>query len=429
MNLIPIIILAICFALGIPVAYSMCIAVIPYFIMDPNMSATVIIQRMVSNSESPSMMAVPFFIIAGCIMNYSGVTTRLLNLADTMVGHLTGGLGHVNIVLSTLMGGISGSGAADAAMESKLLVPEMVKRGYSKAYSGAVTAASACITPIIPPGVGLVVFAVVCEVSVGKLMCAGYIPGLMMCAGMMLLNAYISKKRGYHGAREKRAPASEVWKAAKESLWALVIPFGLILGLRVGAFTATEGGALIALYSLFIGKYIYKELTWNQLPSIMVEAVHSVAPVMLVLCAANVFSYYLSWERIPQIITAKLIEMSASKYLFLLMVVILMAILGMFLDGMACMMIVAPLLAPVATALDINLIHFGIVMVLDCAIGAITPPFGTYNFLVAGTIKCRTESLVKEIWPFIGVCVIVMLLVTYIPWIAEIVPILVYGSC
>lgn len=429
MNLMPVLILAVCFAIGMPVAYALVLACLPYFLLDPYISSSVVIQRMIANTETPSMMAAPFFIIAGCIMNYSGVTTRLLDLADTLVGHMTGGLGHVNILLSTLMGGISGSGAADAAMECKLLVPEMEKRGYSKAYSGAVTAASACITPIIPPGVGLVVFAVVCEVSVGKLMCGGYVPGLMMCIGMMILNAFISKKRGYLGGRTMRAPAKEVWQAAKASIWALVIPFGLILGLRAGAFTATEGGALIALYSLIIGKFVYRELEFKMLPKIMKEAVYAIGPVMLVLCAANVFSYYLSFECIPQAITKWLISVSASKYTFLMMVNVLMLILGMFLDGMACMMIIAPLLAPVATALGINLIHFGIVMVLNCAIGAITPPFGTYIFLVAGTIKVKTDKLVKELWPYIGVCVAVLMLITYFPDLITIVPKLVYGSC
>lgn len=429
MNIMPVIILALCFVFGMPVAYALVLCVIPYFLSDPNIMSTVVIQRMIANTESTSMMAAPFFIIAGCVMNYSGVTKRLLDLADAIVGHLTGGLGHVNVVLSTLMGGISGSGAADAAMECKLLVPEMEKRGYGRAYSGAVTAASACITPIIPPGVGLVIFAVICEVSVGKLLCAGYIPGLMMCLGMLAVNGYISKKRGYVGSRAKRAPASDIWKALKDSLWALVIPFGLIAGLRVGAFTAVEGGALIAFYSFIIGKFVYKELKPEHYKLIILDAVYSIGPVMLVLCAANVFSYYLSWERIPQALTQALISFSSNKYVFLMMVNVLMLILGMFLDGMACMMIIAPLLTPVATALGINLIHFGIVMVLNCAIGAITPPFGTYIFLVAGTIKCKTDELVKQLWPFIGVCIAVLLLITYFPALVTIIPKLIYGSC
>lgn len=429
MNLLPVFILAICFAAGMPVAYALILSTIPYFIADPYIAASVIVQRVVSNAESVSLMAVPFFIFAGSVMSYCGVTSRLMRLASLLVGHLTGGLGQVNIVLSALMGGISGSGAADAAVDCKLLVPEMERYGYSRAYSGAVTAASACITPIIPPGVGLVVFAVVCECSVGKLMCSGYIPGLMMTFGMMLLNKYICNKRNFQVAdKTKKASKKDILEAFVESIPAMVIPFGLILGLRFGAFTATEGGALIAMYSVFIGAFVYKDLKLKHIWPIIKESVYAIGPVMLVLCSASVFSYYLSFERIPQTITTALISMSVNKYVFLLMINLLMLVLGMFLDGMACMMIIAPLLAPVATALGINIIHFGIVMVLNCAIGAITPPFGTYIFLVAGTIKVKTSKLIRELIPFIGVCLIVLLLITYIPWLVTFVPKLVYGS-
>ena len=422
MNLIPVLILGVSFALGFPVAFSLIISVIPYFIMDPYISLNVIIQRLISSSESISLMAVPFFITAGTIMNYSGISSRLMSLAEALVGHLTGGLGHVNVLLSTLMGGISGSGAADCAMEAKLLVPEMEKRGYDRAFSAAVTAASACITPIIPPGVGLVVFAFVCEVSLGKLFSAGYLPGLMMMAGMMIYVGYISHKRGYKPSRSKRASGKEIWKLTKEASWALFLPFGLIMGLRFGLFTATEGGAMMAVYSLIVGKFVYKELEFRHLPKIILESVLSMASVMLILTAANVFSYYLSWERIPQAMSASLIAISKNKYLFLVFVNILLLILGMFLDGMATMIILAPLLAPVATALGIDLIHFGLVMCLNSAIGAITPPFGTYIFIVRGIVKVKTETLIKELLPFIGVCIAVLLVVTYIPGIVMLIP-------
>jgi len=422
MNLIPVLILALSFMMGFPCAFALIICVIPYFIFDPYISINVVVQRLISSSESISLMAVPFFITAGTIMNYSGISAKLMSLADALVGHLTGGLGHVNVLLSTLMGGISGSGAADAAMECKLLVPEMEKRGYDKGFSAAVTTASACITPIIPPGVGLVVFAFVCEVSLGKLMSAGYIPGLMMMVSMMILVRFISHKRGYKPSRTKRASFKEIWKLTKNASWALFLPFGLIMGLRLGMFTATEGGAMMAIYSLLIGKFVYKELRFRDLPKIMYESVLSMAAVMLVLTAANVFSYYLSWERIPQALSASLIEISKNKYLFLLFVNVLLLILGMFLDGMATMIILAPLLAPVATALGIDLVHFGLVMCLNCAIGAITPPFGTYIFLVSGTVKVKTDLLVKELIPFIGVCIAVLALITYIPWFTMVIP-------
>jgi tripartite ATP-independent transporter DctM subunit len=428
MNLLPVVFLFILFFAGVPVALALILCLIPYFLMDPYISATVIIQRMVANVEVPSMMAAPMFIIAGSIMSHSGVTSRLMNLADCFVGHLTGGLGHINILLSTLMGGISGSGAADAASDCKILVPEMEKRGYSKSYSGAVTAASAVITPIIPPGVGLVVFASICECSVGKLFCSGYIPGIMMCIGMMLWNTHWAKKHDIKKTREHMASGKEILHSLRESVWALVIPFVLILGLRCGAFNAIEGGGLIAAYSLIIGKFVYKELDFKDLPGIMMESVLSIGPVMLVLCGANVFSYYLSWERIPQAITALIANVNGSRIVFLLVMDVVMLILGMFLDGMACMMIVAPLLAPVATALGINMIQFGIVMCLCTAIGAITPPFGTYIFLVAGTIKVKTEQVVKELIPFIVICICVLVLISIFPDVTLVIPRLVYGS-
>lgn len=428
MTLYPIILLFIFFGAGVPVALALIMSLVGYFLADPYISATVIIQRMVSNVETPAMMAAPMFIIAGSIMSHSGVTSRLMNLADCFVGHLTGGLGHINVLLSTMMGGISGSGAADAASECKILVPEMTKRGYSKAYSGAVTAASAVITPIIPPGVGLVVFAAICEVSVGKLFCSGYIPGLMLCVGMMIWNTIWARKHGIKKTRSKMAGKKEIGYALKESSWALVIPFVLILGLRAGAFTAVEGGALIALYSVIVGRFVYKEFRLCDLPKIMMESVLAIGPVMLVLCGANVFSYYLSWERIPQAITTAIANVNGNKILFLLAMNVVMLILGMFLDGMACMMIVAPLLAPVATSMGISMIQFGIVMCLCTAIGAITPPFGTYIFLVAGTIKIKTEEVVKELIPFILICLIVLVLISVFPDISLIIPRLIYGS-
>lgn len=342
MTFLPLIILAICFALGMPVAYAMICCVIPYFIADPYMSANIIIQRMVANTESTSMMAAPFFIIAGAIMNYSGISKRIYDFAGALVGHLVGGLGHVNVIVSAMMGGISGSGLADAAYDCKVLLPQMEAHGYSRAYSGALSAATAVITPIIPPGVSLVMFAVLCEVSVGKLLTAGYIPGLMLTVAMLLLNHFICKKRGYQAERTERVDGKTLWKLFREAAWALAIPFGLVLGLRIGIFNATEGAAVIAAYSLFVGKFVYKELKWKDIPAILKESVQGVGPVLMILCASNVLSYYLSWERIPQMLTQSMIALCHNKYVFLILVNLLMLVVGMFLDSFAAMIIIAP---------------------------------------------------------------------------------------
>lgn len=428
MTLWPIAILVFFFALGVPVAFAMVLAVIPYFWLDPYISVSVIAQKLIGNCESISLMAVPFFIVAGSVMNYSGITERLMDLADSIVGHFTGGLGQVNVVLSTLMGGISGSGAADCAQECKILVPEMIKHGYDKPFCAAVTAASACITPIIPPGVALVVFACICEVSVGKLLASGYIPGLMLCIAQMIVVYIISKKRGYKSERTHMMPIRVILKKALGALWALFLPFGLILALRAGVCTATEGGVLMALYSAFVGKFIYKTLDFKQLPAIMVEAALSTAPVMIILCAANVFSYYMTWENIPSALTAALLSAASNKYVFLLACNVMFLLLGMFMDGTACMIIIAPLLAPVVETLGINMIHFGLVVCLNIGLGAITPPFGTYIFLVSGTLKMKTSDMIKDLIPFIVACIIVLFLVTYIPWFSTTIPKLMYGS-
>lgn len=388
MTFLPLIILAICFALGMPVAYAMICCVIPYFIADPYMSANIIIQRMVANTESTSMMAAPFFIIAGAIMNYSGISKRIYDFAGALVGHLVGGLGHVNVIVSAMMGGISGSGLADAAYDCKVLLPQMEAHGYSRAYSGALSAATAVITPIIPPGVSLVMFAVLCEVSVGK----------------------------------------TLWKLFREAAWALAIPFGLVLGLRIGIFNATEGAAVIAAYSLFVGKFVYKELKWKDIPAILKESVQGVGPVLMILCASNVLSYYLSWERIPQMLTQSMIVLCHNKYVFLILVNLLMLVVGMFLDSFAAMIIIAPLLAPVATAFGIDLVHFGLMLCLNITIGCITPPFGSYIFVVSSTGRIKTEKLYKELVPFIIVCLVTLALVTFIPWFSMVIPNLIYGA-
>lgn len=427
MTLWPVIGVLVLFFMGVPCAFAMMMVCIPYFLADPYMSATVIAQKMLASCESQSLMAIPFFITAGAIMNYSGISEKLMAFADGLVGHLTGGLGHVNVLISTLMGGISGSGAADCAMECKVLVPEMLKYGYSKQYSAAITAATACITPIIPPGINLILFACMCECSVGRLLAAGYIPGILLSVAFLILNYYISKKRGYVGARKKMMPIGQLFKLFLEAAWALFLPFGLIMALRFGVCTPTEGGVLMGFYSLLVGKFVYRKLELKKLPQILTEAVNSTAPVMLILCAANLFSYYMSWETIPTQLTQLLLSLTDNKWVFLLLCNILFLLVGCFMDAIAVMIVIAPLLAPVVRALGIDITHFGLMMCFNVGLAAITPPFGTYIFMVSGLLKMKTSEMIKEIWPFIGVAIAVLLLITYVPGFSTFIPNLMYG--
>jgi len=427
MTIWPMITVLLLFFLGVPCSFAMLMVTIPYFLSDPFISMSVVAQKMLASCESTSLMAIPFFITAGSIMGYSGITEKLMAFGNACVGHLVGGLGHVNVLVSVFMGGVSGSGAADCATDCKLLVPEMVKYGYSKAYSAAITAATGVITPIIPPGINLILFACLAECSVGRLLASGYLPGVLLAVGMALVNHIISKKRGYGGERKKMIPIIDLLKLSVSAIWALFLPFGLIMLLRFGVCTPTEGGVLMAVYSIVIGKFVYKKLEVKQLPEILVEAVMTTAPVMMIICASNVLSHYMTWENIPKQLATFIIDFTNNKYLFLLLCNVIFLVIGCFMDAMAAMIIVAPLLIPVVNHFGIDIIHFGLMMCFNVGLAAITPPFGTYIFFVSGALRIRASELIKELIPFLIVSVVVLLLVTYIPWISTFIPNLMYG--
>lgn len=428
MTIWPMITVLLLFFLGVPCSFAMLMVTIPYFLADPFISMSVVAQKMLASCESTSLMAIPFFITAGSIMGYSGITEKLMAFGNACVGHLVGGLGHVNVLVSVFMGGVSGSGAADCATDCKLLVPEMIKYGYSKGYSAAITAATGVITPIIPPGINLILFACLAECSVGRLLASGYLPGVMLALGMAIVNHIISKKRGYGGERDKMIPLLDLLKLSVSAIWALFLPFGLIMLLRFGVCTPTEGGVLMAVYSIVIGKFVYRKLELKQLPELLVEAVMTTAPVMMIICASNVLSHYMTWENIPRQLANFIIEFTNNKYMFLLLCNAIFLIIGCFMDAMAAMIIVAPLLIPVVQHFGIDIIHFGLMMCFNVGLAAITPPFGTYIFFVSGALRIRASELIKELIPFLMVSIVVLLLITYVPWFSLFIPNLMYGG-
>ena len=426
MVIFPLIILFILFMLNIPVAFCLMVSALSYFVFCPTgMPANMVIQRMVASAESFPMLAIPFFILAGTIMTYSGISSRLMSFAECLTGHMSGGLGQVNVLLSALMGGVSGSSNADAAMQAKMLVPEMEKRGYGRGFSAAVTAASACITPIIPPGITLILYAFMAEVSVSKMFVAGYVPGILITAALMIVVTIQSKRKGYKPVREKAASAAEIWQEFVKSIWALFMPFGLIMGLRIGIFTASDAGAVSVFYTLLVGFFVYKELNIRMMPRIIKESVYSTCSVMLIIVSASAFSYYMSWERIPQMITEMLTSFTSNPLVFLMIINVFLLILGMFLEGTASLIILTPLLLPVATSLGIDPIHLGIVMVVNITMGGITPPFGTLIFIVCSTLKLKVADFVKESIPFIAALVAVLLVTTYFPKVVTFLPYLI----
>lgn len=427
MAFLPVLIVFLLYFSGIPIAYALFAAALFYFgIIDTSSPMDLILQKFITSTQSFPLLAIPFFVMAGSIMNYAGISTKLMSFAEVLTGHLPGGLAQVNVLLSMLMGGVSGSANADAAMQCKMLVPEMEKRGYSKAFSASITAASSAVTPVIPPGINLIVYALIAGVSVGKVFMAGYVPGIFMALCLMVAVHIISKKRNYAPSRTKRATGKEILLQAKDSIWALLFPFGIILGLRIGLFTPSEAGAVAVLYCTVVGTVCYHQLKVEHIPKILRETIQGTSSVILIIVAANVFGYYMSWERIPQMLTNLLLGITQNKYVMLMIINVLLLVLGMFLEGGAALIILAPLLCPVVSQLGVDLVHFGLICIVNIMIGGLTPPFGSMMFTCCSITGCELTEFIKECMPFIIALLIALIIVTYFPGLTMFVPNLLY---
>lgn len=400
--------------LKVPVFASVFAGSIVYFALTPNVPTQIIAQRVLAGVESIPLLAVPFFICAGVFMNYSGVTKRVMNFAEALTVHMAGGLAQVNVLLSTLMGGLSGSNLADAAMQSKMLVPEMEKKGFSKEFASVVTASSAMITPLIPPGIAMIIYGSIANVSIGKLFIAGIGPGILLCASMMILVSIISKKRGYNPVRKTVIRPKEFIIALRDAALPLCLPVIIIGGIRLGIFTPTEAGAVAIVYSLLLG-IGYREMKFTDVINGIKETISSTASIMLIVGAASAFAWILTKERIPQEITELIVNIISNKYIFLIVVNIFLLFVGMFIEGNAAMIVLVPLLAPVAKAYGINEIQFAMIFIFNSAIGCITPPMGTLMFVTCGITKCKINDFIKESVPFYILLLICLMLLTFVP--------------
>ncbi|GKX27741.1 C4-dicarboxylate ABC transporter [Vallitalea longa] len=400
--------------LKVPVFISVLSGSVIYFAFTPNVPTQIIAQRVISGVESIPLLAVPFFICAGVFMNYSGVTKRVMNFAEVITGHMSGGLAQVNVLLSTLMGGLSGSNLADAAMQAKMLVPEMEKKGFSKEFSSVVTASSAMITPLIPPGIAMIIYGSIANVSIGKLFIAGIGPGILLCVSMMILVSMISKKRGYKPSREKFVKRKEFNVALRDALLPLFLPVIIIGGIRLGIFTPTEAGSVAIVYALLLG-LLYREIKHKQIIKGIKETITTTASIMIIVGAASAFAWVLTKERIPQQMTELMINMISNKYVFLMIVNVFLIIVGMFIEGNASMIVLVPLLAPVARAYGIDDVQFAMIFIFNSAIGCLSPPMGTLMFVTCGITNCKIKDFIKEAIPFYILLLICLLLLTFVP--------------
>lgn len=419
------IVLLVLLFLKVPVYISVLAASALYFVGTPGINFSIFAQKTISGAEGLSLLAIPFFVCAGIFMNYTGVTKRIMGFCEVMTSRMYGGLAQVNILLSTLMGGLSGSSLADAAMQCKMLVPTMEEKGYSKAFSTVVTAASGMVVPLIPPGVGLIIYGCINNISVGKLFVAGIGPGVVLCVTLMIFTRFVSKKRGYLPSRTEKIPVKEKVDAFKPAFFPMLLPIVIIGGVRLGIFTASEAGVVAVVYAVILG-VCFKELTLENIKKGCKETVTTTAGIMLIVAAATCFSYILTKEQIPQTFSQWMISTVHNKYLFLMVCNVFLLIVGMFVEGNASMIVLGPLLHPVAVAFGIDPIHFAMVYIFNCTIGAFTPPMGTLMFVTCGITKCPTKEFIKEAVPFYVLFLIDIIVLTYIPQLSTFLVDLVY---
>ena len=415
-------VLIVLFLLNVPIAFALIISTSVYFLFDESFSSTVLIQRMVGGIESVPLLAIIFFMTAGVLMNYTGITSRVLRFAEVITRPLPGSLAQVNVVLSTLMGGLSGSNIADAAMQSKILVPEMVKKGYDKSYATVLTAATSLITPIIPPGIALIMYGYVGNVSIGKLFLAGVLPGIVLCLIFMIYAHFHAKKNNLETENKKKFTAKEFFFSLKDALLALLLPIIIIGGIRFGAFSATEAGATAVFYALFLGLVVYREMKLKQLISALVETVHTAASILIIIAAGSAFAWVLTLEQVPQQMTVFMADYISSPIMFFIIVLIFLLIVGMFVEGNVSIIILTPLFMPMLQQYGIDPVHFGIFFIVCISIGTLTPPLGTIMFTTCSITGTKVEDFIKHSIPFLIVLIIAAMLIAFVPGISLWIP-------
>lgn len=378
-------------------------------------------QRYFAGVDMFTLMAMPFFILAGEIMNKTGITTRLVKFSNVLVGHLQGGLAHANILASVFFAGITGAAVSDTAAIGSMLIPAMVEEGYDKDFSAAVTASSSIIGPTIPPSNIMVIYGAFMQVSIAGLFLAGVLPGLLIAAVLMVMTARISKKRGYP-VGERRATLKEILVAFKESFVALLMPVIILGGILSGVFTPTEAAAVAVAYSMFIGFFVFRSLSVKDLWPIFLKMARTTGVVFLVIAAASILGWVLTMEQIPEKVATLMLSISTNKWIIMGMILVLLLFVGMFMDIAAALIILGPILHPLAVDIGFDPLHFGIIMVLALNIALMTPPVGACLFVACGISRLTIEQLSREIFPFIIMVVIALLVVTFVPGISLFLP-------
>ena len=412
--------------LGMPVAFAIGISGFVFFIQQPTLPFTMPVQLILSQTQNFPLLAIPMFIFAGNLMNNSGITKRLIKLSSALVGHKPGGLAHTSVVLSSLMGGVSGSAIADASMESRILGPDMTKLGYARGYSAGINGFSALITISIPPSIGLVLYGSIGEVSIGRLFAGGIAPGLLMMLFLMVTVSITAKKRGYLPQNKEKVPVKEVIATTLNSIWAIFFPIILLVSLRSGLLLPSEAGALASVYAFAVGLIVYRELTWKKFKTAVFDTILDVGMIMFLIALSGLISYGITWEMIPQLLSQYLLGLSENPLIITLVILLFLLILGAFMDSTVIILLLTSILVPVMKKLGVDLVYFGVIMVITCAVGLLTPPVGVAMYSICSIMDCSIGEYTKESWPFLIAIVLVIFLCMLFPSIVTFIPDLIY---
>ena len=401
------------FAVATPIAWSMAIASTVYMVLGPQVPLQGVVQRMIGGIDTFPLLAIPFFILAGNLMNTGGITHRLVVFSRALVGHIVGGLAHVVVVTNMIMAGMSGSGIADAAGSGAVLIPAMQRAGYGVPFAAAIVAAAGTVGPIIPPSIPFVIYGSLSSTSIGRLLLAGAVPGVLMGILLMICVYFIARRRNY--PKEARVRGGELWRATLSAIPPMGMPIIILGGIIAGVMTPTEAAAAGALYAFVLGFFIYGELKARDLPKIITETVVGTSAVAIIISAAQPMSWILTYEMAPMKVLALFQDANLSKAMLLLIINVILLILGCFMEGLAVMVMAVPVLMPLLQQAGIDPLHFGVIFVLNAMIGTITPPVGTIMYVVCALSKISIGQFSREAWPFMIALTMCLFIVTYVP--------------
>ena len=427
-------ILLICFVaflfMGMPIAFVIGIAGFAYFMSQPMLPFEAAVQTVVQQSQSFTFLAVPFFIFAGNLMNVSGITDQLLSLARLLTRRMYGGTAQISVVMSTLMGGVSGSATADAAMETRILGPEMIRRGYSKGYICSINCLTALITATIPPSLGLIIFGFVGQVSIGRLFAAGIIPGILMMIFLMGTTTITSRIRRFDppAADAPKLTFREVIHNLRVSVWALLFPIILIVGIRFGVFTPSESGAFAVIYALIVGKFVYKKLTWKNFKEALITTIKDNGAIMLIIAMSGPFSYAITWVMLPAKLSTFIFGITENPQILALIMLGFLFVTGMFVDSNVNFLLLTPIFLPMVTKVGMDPVHFGVLMATIVTLGVMTPPIGSALYTVCGIIDCPPEEYTKESLPFLLAILLELAILVFCPKIVLFIPNMIFGA-